>query len=204
MAAKFSPLIQTRSTEPPWSLPAAFSASTRDTTSAVSVTFTWRRSMPYRVADLPPDPADIVVDPGIAGPGVPVNHFAARGGRGVFPARRRQRQRRQAQESRRGDKRSSGASSSTRHSLFFGVAGSPVRRKQGRERIGAEPFGPDRGDGSGIEIIGHPVTLHDRPAPDRSDRPTSPRHCRRCASRPSRPRATGPAIWRTMSPTTAT
>ena len=46
MAAKFSPLIQIRSTEPPSLRPAVFSASTRETASAVSASFTWRSVTP--------------------------------------------------------------------------------------------------------------------------------------------------------------
>ena len=48
MAAKFSPLIQTRSTAPPSVRPAAFSASTRETASAVSLTLTWMTRTPKR------------------------------------------------------------------------------------------------------------------------------------------------------------
>jgi hypothetical protein len=43
--AKFSPLIQIRSTLPPASLPAAFSPSTLFTASAVSLIFTWFKVM---------------------------------------------------------------------------------------------------------------------------------------------------------------
>ena len=46
MAAKFSPLIQMRSTLPPSVLPAAFSATTLATAFAVSSSFTWVRVTP--------------------------------------------------------------------------------------------------------------------------------------------------------------
>ena len=48
MAAKFSPLIQTRSTLPPSSRPACFSASTRETASATSETLTCSTATPKR------------------------------------------------------------------------------------------------------------------------------------------------------------
>ena len=41
IARKLGPLIQIRSTRPPVSRPAAFSATTRVTASAVSLSFTW-------------------------------------------------------------------------------------------------------------------------------------------------------------------
>ncbi len=48
IAAKFSPLIQIRSTVPPASRPAAFSAATRATASPVSVSLTWTSPTPKR------------------------------------------------------------------------------------------------------------------------------------------------------------
>ncbi len=50
---KFSPLIQTRSTEPSRERPACFSARTRFTTSAVSAIFTCSSFTPWRFSTSP-------------------------------------------------------------------------------------------------------------------------------------------------------
>ena len=78
IAAKFSPLIHTRSTLPPCDLPAAFSAATLATAVAVSSELDLDDIDPEPPLGLASDPFQIAVDGLVAAPGVEVDRLAFR------------------------------------------------------------------------------------------------------------------------------